>query len=556
MKGIFISICMLVGFLCLPLLAYAESPDPPISKLAQLKKISPNLESTAFMNNSDCPDIVIVDLRSVPGFSQLDDLTICGAADTLSLIIYSGALGDIKGFEMELGLPEGINYAGWEHVDNVGTGIFNTNPNESKPEFNVTGFDGDSLIVVNIGLTANCDVELFDLLLFDFTYEFTYIDTLGGLHNCEGVYTPQMEYNSTIHTPVLNVLSPLTPDELVITSVGGEFCQDIRISQNGLSSYLDSFTFEIKGLDIGNGLNINSIIANGTHAIPSTYDAASRTTSMLIEGSMFVGNTLANPNDTQFNTNEIIDVSVCYSIDSCPESSNLPFIYLAEYGCDEETCQSSSQTSFIRIQPTGSMMPTATTSLISAPFVCGSDGEISLTITNPNTDTDQNKYTDLSAGFETCETENLTLTQVMIGTTVLPDIDGVGGLEDLDGDGVFDDLAGGNSLSLSMFLGVECGVDIPDPSSSVCPSNNCPFTQFYISGNTNCGNSFNYFPTGVSGFTMAHGATSVTNPNEDGIPTANPSLSGYDFGNFGDLGTAASPNPTSSTQEVIFCSST
>ena len=142
-------------------------------------------------------------------------------------------------------LPDGIDYAGWQHVDNEGTGIFNTDPNERKPEFNITGFDGDSLIVVNIGLRANCDAELFNSLFIDFSYEFTYIDTLGILHNCEGIYTPSIEYNSVIHTPVLNVLSPLSPAEVTITSVGGEFCQEINISQNGLSSYLDSFAFDI-----------------------------------------------------------------------------------------------------------------------------------------------------------------------------------------------------------------------------------------------------------------------------------------------------------------------
>ena len=570
-----IRLFLLITIISLPLLSYAISIDPPVDKLKQLKKIIPNFEQPTFMGQQDCPDIVMVDLRNIPGFSQLNDLTVCGASDTLSLIIYSGALGDIKGFEMELDLPDGINYAGWEHVDNKGTGIFNTDPNESKPEFTVTGFDGDSLIVVNIGLSANCDAELFNSLFIDFSYEFTYIDTLGILHNCEGVYRPPIEYNSVIHTPVLNVLSPLSPAEVTIANVGGEFCQEINISQNGLSSYLDSFAFDIQGLEIGSGFNINSITANGTHPVPTTYDASTMTTSMLIDGSMFVGNRLANPNDTQFNTNEIIDIIVCYSIDECPENSDLPFKYVATFGCDEEICQSSAQTSFIRIRSTGSLMPTATTTLVSSPFVCGADGEISITVMNPNTNTDQNEYTDVSIGFETCETENLALTQVMIGSTVLPvstfswvgddllvdlsvlpagmDIDGPGGLEDLDGDGVFDDLAGGGSINLSMFLGVECGVNLPDPSSSICPSNDCPFNQFYISGNTNCGNSFKLYPTGLSGFTIAHGATSVTNPNEYGIPTANPGLSGYDFGNFGDLGSPSAPNPTASTQEVIFC---
>ncbi len=574
MKSYFVYLSIFIGSICLPLFGNATS-DPPSDKLEQLKKIFPNFDQPTFMDNSDCPDIEIVDLRNIPGFSQLDDLTVCGAADTLSLIIYSGALGDIKGFAMELDLPEGVNYAGWEHTDNKGTGIFNTDPSTTKPEFNITGFDGDSLIVVNIGLSANCDVNILDLLLIDFAYEFTYIDTFGVLHECTGMYTPPIEYNSAIHTPVLNVLSPLAPEVITMTSVGGEFCQDISISQDGIASYVDSFTFDIQGLAIGDGFNINSITANGTHAVSSTYNAATMTTSMLIDGGMFVGNRLANPDDTQFNTNEIIDITVCYSIDNCPEGSDLPFTYVATYGCEEQACQSSSQTSTILIQPVGSLMPTATTTLVSSPFVCGADGEVSVTITNPNTDTDQNKYTDVSAGFETCETENLALTQVMVGTTLLPistfswvgddllvdfsalpagvDIDGTGGLEDLDGDGVFDDLAGGASLTLSMFLGVECGVDIPDPSSSVCPSNDCPFTQFYISGSTNCGNAFKSYPTGISGFSITHGATAVSNPNEYGIPTASPNLSGYDFGNFGDLGTATTPNPTASTQEVIFC---
>ena len=94
-------------FLCLfiislPFIGHTTSLDPPSYKLKQLKKIIPNFEQPTFMGQQDCPDIVIVDLRNVPNFSQLNDLTVCGAADTLSLIIYSGALGDIKGFEMEL----------------------------------------------------------------------------------------------------------------------------------------------------------------------------------------------------------------------------------------------------------------------------------------------------------------------------------------------------------------------------------------------------------------------------------------------------------------------
>ena len=133
-------------------------------------------------------------------------------------------------------------------------------------------------------------------------------------------------------------------------------------------------------------------------------------------------------------------------------------------------------------------MPLATTALDSAPFVCGADGEISLTVTNPNTDTDQNQYTDLTVGFETCEAANLGITAVEVSGTLLPasaysyigddlnvdftaiafDPDMGIGLEDLDGDGFFDDLRGGNTVEITIFLGVTCGVGASDPASEVC----------------------------------------------------------------------------------------
>ena len=146
------------------------------------------------------------------------------------------------------------------------------------------------------------------------------------------------------------------------------------------------------------------------------------------------------------------------------------------------------------------MPPTAEISLEAEPFVCGSDGEISIKVWNPNVNTDQFKYTDIQVGFETCEVANLEITKVEVGSVVLPDSaygwigddlfvdftkiktdpDGMGGLSDLDGDDFYDDLVGGDSISLKVFLGVSCGNGLPDPASDVCPSNDCNFSQFYI----------------------------------------------------------------------------
>jgi len=43
----------------------------------------------------------------------------------------------------------------------------------------VDGFDSDSRIVVNIGVSANCDIDLYELLFVNFDYDFTFIDTSG-----------------------------------------------------------------------------------------------------------------------------------------------------------------------------------------------------------------------------------------------------------------------------------------------------------------------------------------------------------------------------------------
>jgi len=64
--------------------------------------------------HGQCVDIEIVDLRGVLGYAQFDDLIVCGEADTLSFIVYSGEPDRILGFELEVNLPTGMHYVGWE----------------------------------------------------------------------------------------------------------------------------------------------------------------------------------------------------------------------------------------------------------------------------------------------------------------------------------------------------------------------------------------------------------------------------------------------------------
>ncbi len=515
--------------------------------------------------SAQCPDVEIIPLQDVPGYPQFDQVNLCGDADTLSFIIYSGDPGRIVGCELQLNLPAGLEYGGFEFATFGGTSVINTNPDACNPQFIVDDFQADSLVVVNVGVKANCEVDLNNMLQIEYEFSYNFIDSLNNLTTCSETVLIDNEYNAGVKTPVLNLLSEFTPQEVDIMVLGDEYCQTINISQDGLSSTLDEFLFEIIGLDLSSSININSITANGAHAVTHTYDAATMTTTAPITSAMFVGNGIPGPDDTQFNTNEILALEICYQVDVCPDITSAIFNYRASYGCNDEECANSMKTNALNIVPTGSLMPTATTALVSAPTLCGADGEIALTITNPNPVGDSNKYTDLIVGFETCEKANLDITQLMIGGIAMPvntfgwinddlnidftalavgnDIDGPGGLEDLDGDGVFDDIPAGTTISLSVFLGTVCGTGESDPES--CPANNCSFSQFYVNAKTNCGVAFSEYPSGLADMNIIYGPTAISNPNEYAIPIGDPTTAGYDFEQFG--------TPGAKTQEIEFC---
>lgn len=85
---------------------------------------------------SQCPTIQFVDLRGTPGFPQTDDLNVCGEPDTLSILMFTDAPGQIAGFEFTVNMVSGMRYAGFEEALYGGcTNVSNTNPDVSSPVF-------------------------------------------------------------------------------------------------------------------------------------------------------------------------------------------------------------------------------------------------------------------------------------------------------------------------------------------------------------------------------------------------------------------------------------
>ena len=518
---------------------------------------------------SQCPTIQFVDLRGTPGFPQTDDLNVCGEPDTLSILIFTDAPGDVRGFEFTVNMVSGMRYAGFEEAHYGGcTSLSNSDPDVNSPEFIAGGITCGDIFVSNIGVTADCSVDIENnAYLIEIDYSYTYFPPTGGSIKCKGTETMENDFNGAIKQSVLNMASP-SPADATVTSLGAPTCQSITISQDGLQAYLNEFEFAICGLETGGSspISVTSMTANNIDILAgATYNPADTSWRATIDATHFPTNASPSPLGTpeQFDTGEKVTIEVCYEVANCPAGSDTPFTYKASFGCFDEACQVTGQASFMKVRPTGSLLPVITANLDNGITICGEDAQVSATVTNPNTDTDQNVYTDLSIGFQACGMQALDIAEVSIngvdvtavytiqGTDIDVDLSmntdpGIG-LVDYDGDGFFDDLQGGAApLNIVVKFALTCGIG----TDGGCPEINCDNVQFYVEGKTNCGNNFQGFPS-TGGFNLQYGQEDASNIGEVGFNTAG-TVVGYDFGNYSNDG-APIAGTNSSEVEIEFC---
>lgn len=260
---------------------------------------------------------------------------------------------------MDIDLTTGFLYDGWEYATYGGTAIYNTNPNPTRPEFTINGFDGDSLIVINIGLTTDCSVDLSELLFMNFDYDYTYIDTFGVLHKCTGNYTPPIEYNSSVRIPVLNVLSPLTPDELTIASIGesGEVGLQTEWFDHPVAPELcDTMTFNVLVKNVKQLVLLDLVptftLPTGLSVIPGSWEVAypggpvtlGAWTSIPNPDSV-VGNTFAYTDDAMWSS--IIDnigLEGVSAANATEDENKVSFRFKATTNCNEFLSGSKLQT--------------------------------------------------------------------------------------------------------------------------------------------------------------------------------------------------------------------
>ena len=236
--------------------------------------------------------------------------------------------------------------------------------------------------------------------LIEVEYSYTYFPPTGGAIKCSGSNVLENDFNGAIKEAVLNMFSP-DPIDVTVTTLGAPACQTMTISQDGLQAYIDEFKFAICGLDTGAGspVSVSSMTANGIDILTdAVYNPADTSYVACINDTHFPSNGSNNPLGTpeQFDTNESVEIEICYEVANCPSGADIPFTYKAWYGCYDEVCQTTGQSTFMKVRPTGSMLPTISATLDNGIEICGMDAQVTAMVTNPNTDTDQNVYTDLS----------------------------------------------------------------------------------------------------------------------------------------------------------------
>ncbi len=503
-----------------------------------------------------CGQITMASLVGVPGFANLDQLNVCSVPDTLALLIYNDGTNTATNIQLQLDFDPGLSYGGFGYSKNNSATVTPFNVSDpTRPIFNISNMAPNSAVIAYIAVKANCDVDISgQAISLDAN-----VNYLSGGMTCQETLQNVGEYNSAIKVPVLNLLS-VTPPTRNITNSTGSFCQDIVISQDGIDSKLNSYTFEIDGIDLTGNLSLFTLTANGT-TLPFTYNPTTQKVTATVNASYFISNTgIGANNNNVFDEDERMTIRACYKAAACLNGSEF-LKYKAWYGCDNKLCfDITEKAAALAFQPNYNATPIATTSNITYGGICGNNLSFDVRVRSANTNPVDGLWEDVFLKIKACIGGNLSVASVKINGQVLSasvfsvlpggsiqvdlrqltyDIDGAGvGLSDNDGDGKFDDLRGEQSITFNVEIDISCASDLK------CQSLGCSITQLDVNGKRNCGQAFQQIVSLSTPISFSYGNTGVTTNAVStpgyGIPitevmqtTANvwlPTVKGYRFG--------------------------
>ena len=345
-----------------------------------------NLEtsSTIVLDNCDgCPEITISSLQGILGYPQVNEVSLCGAADTISVLAFNAGECPISNVILTINFDPGLAYGGFVQEQN-GLPISEFNVSDlNNPQFLITSLDSAAVYILNFGVMADCDINPTSLapLNFDLNYEFSYNDINSGPQVCSGIETEVGNYNNGVRVPVLNIIS-VSPTTRTISASNTNGCHRITIRQDGIGAELTNFNFDVCGYDPNYSV---STVRTLFPVVPIdfTVDPVAGEISAVVDGPNFM--TVGN-GDEKFDANESIMVDICYQVEGCLDDPMF-LDYKASYGCNGQNCgEPTVMQGAVDFKPDFAANAVATTGSVTYGGICGDNVKFDATIVSSNTD--------------------------------------------------------------------------------------------------------------------------------------------------------------------------
>jgi len=102
-------------------------------------------------SSAQCPTLFVDDLFGTPGYPTIDDLSVCGKPDTISLYVLNTSGQTLLNSEMVLHIPPGMQYAGCAEAFDPAYNIMEGDVSDPQcPTFIFESIGADSVQIVTI----------------------------------------------------------------------------------------------------------------------------------------------------------------------------------------------------------------------------------------------------------------------------------------------------------------------------------------------------------------------------------------------------------------------
>lgn len=543
----------------------------------------------------DPDQLRIQDLRDIECYAQPDALQVCGAGDTIPVMLFTKSVAPLQDIRLDVIFEDGIEYGGFAYVDNTlsdsGSELDTISiDNPEAPSFLIDQVsEATGGVVVYLGVRAECGVD-FSVNNPDITLNFSYTNADGVA--CTGSVTLE-DYGGNVITPKVVITN--TPPNLNLNRPGDIRCQDIDVSQSTMNAAATGYIFTATDYGFEDGIFISRVSRGGDVLTTADYtiDAATGELELVV----------TNPTDDgALDFNEIEEIEVCYSYTECFPNVNYTPVYTVVSACDGVFCTGPADERIAGdLISNFPQNPVWEVELVDEqlPDVCGMvpyvlDIEISATGDDPITD----QIESINLRLRRCKNPGLFLDAIelvsldgntVIGTfdesiysvraddavvaaTGVPTDDRAGtvifdlrqnttvsgaGLSDTDGDGFFDDLPGDESMRIRFTFAVACtGEGLacnagPNVAGGNDAGPDCQFREINVSGRTGCDSRTRTATLELTPTQNFDAASTSLFTNEETFNFGANTYSGYDFGEIGLITSGATMN-TSSTKPVNF----